>query len=202
LAELSCALNGFAIVCAALLVPGGRPADLHGRKGSLVTGMSLFVLASASLRRSPVVGRPDRGTCAARRRRRDPDPSSLGVVLPAFAPQRGPSVIAACAAVSAVGAAAGPPLGGLLPQASMGSGHGQSEQDRAYRGGAAAGRVSTRCSADEVMLLVTGLSVLGSSELAPLPIGNRDAAVRRRRRTVTEAVVLPSRADETKGKRS
>jgi MFS family permease len=45
-------------------------------------------------------------------------PSSLGVVLPAFAPRARPAVIAAWAAVGAVGAAAGPPLGGLLVQAS------------------------------------------------------------------------------------
>src|SRR5206468_8088294 len=45
-------------------------------------------------------------------------PSSLGVVLPVFPPRSRPAVIAAWAAVGAVGAAAGPPLGGLLVQAS------------------------------------------------------------------------------------
>jgi MFS family permease len=45
-------------------------------------------------------------------------PSSLGVVLPVFAPRSRPAVIAAWAAVGSVGAAAGPPLGGLLVQAS------------------------------------------------------------------------------------
>src|SRR6266498_3027676 len=118
LAELSWVLNGYAIVFAALLVPAGRLADLYGRKRSFVAGLSLFVLASAACAAAPsvavlIAARALQGAGAAIL-----TPSSLGVVLPAFAPQRRPAVIAAWAAVGAVGAAAGPPLGGLLVQAS------------------------------------------------------------------------------------
>src|SRR6266536_2654449 len=118
LAELSWVLNGYAIVFAALLVPAGRLADLYGRKRSFVAGLSLFVLASAACAAAPsvavlIAARVLQGAGAAIL-----TPSSLGVVLPAFAPQRRPAVIAAWAAVGAVGAAAGPPLGGLLVQAS------------------------------------------------------------------------------------
>src|SRR6266508_2425198 len=118
LAELSWVLNGYAVVFAALLVPSGRLADLYGRKRGFVAGMSLFVLASAACAAAPsapvlIAARVLQGAGAAIL-----TPSSLGVVLPAFAPQRRPAVIAAWAAVGAVGAAAGPPLGGLLVQAS------------------------------------------------------------------------------------
>jgi EmrB/QacA subfamily drug resistance transporter len=118
LAELSWVLNGYAIVFAALLVPAGRLADLYGRKRGFVAGMSLFVLASAACAAAPsaevlIAARLLQGAGAAIL-----TPSSLGVVLPAFAPQRRPAVIAAWAAVGAVGAAAGPPLGGLLVQTS------------------------------------------------------------------------------------
>src|SRR6266496_3756658 len=105
-------------VFASLLVPAGRLADLYGRKRSFVAGLSLFVLASAACAAAPsvavlIAARVLQGAGAAIL-----TPSSLGVVLPVFAPNRRPVVIAAWAAVGAVGAAAGPPLGGLLVQAS------------------------------------------------------------------------------------
>jgi EmrB/QacA subfamily drug resistance transporter len=118
LSELSWVLNGYAVVFAALLVPAGRLADLYGRKRGFVVGMSLFVLASAACAVAPstpvlIAGRVVQGAGAAIL-----TPSSLAMVLPAFAPERRQAVIAAWAAVGAVGAAAGPPLGGLLVQAS------------------------------------------------------------------------------------
>jgi EmrB/QacA subfamily drug resistance transporter len=118
LAELSWVLNGYTIVFAALLVPAGRLADLYGRKRAFVVGLSLFILASAACAAAPsaavlIAARVLQGAGAAIL-----TPSSLGVVLPAFPPHRRPAVIAAWAAVGAVGAAAGPPLGGLLVQAS------------------------------------------------------------------------------------
>jgi EmrB/QacA subfamily drug resistance transporter len=118
LAQLTWVLNGYAIVFAALLVPAGRLVDLYGRKRGFVIGLTLFTLASAACAAAPSVGfliaaRVLQGAGAAIL-----TPSSLGVVLPAFAPRTRPAVIAAWAAVGAVGAAAGPPLGGLLTQAS------------------------------------------------------------------------------------
>jgi len=118
LAQLSWVLNGYAIVFAALLVPAGRLVDLYGRRRGYVLGLALFTLASAACAAAPSVGfliaaRVLQGAGAAIL-----TPSSLGVVLPAFTPRARPAVIAAWAAVGAVGAAAGPPLGGLLVQAS------------------------------------------------------------------------------------
>jgi MFS family permease len=118
LAQLSWVLNGYAIVFAALLVPAGRLVDLYGRRRGYVLGLALFTTASAACAVAPSAGfliaaRVLQGAGAAIL-----TPSSLGVVLPAFAPRARPAVIAAWAAVGAVGAAAGPPLGGLLVQAS------------------------------------------------------------------------------------
>ena len=118
LAQLSWVLNGYAIVFAALLVPAGRLVDLYGRRRGYVLGLSLFTLASAACAVAPSAGlliaaRVVQGAGAAIL-----TPSSLGVVLPAFAPRARPAVIAGWAAVGAVGAAAGPPLGGLLAEAS------------------------------------------------------------------------------------
>jgi EmrB/QacA subfamily drug resistance transporter len=118
LSELSWVLNGYAIVFAALLVPAGRLADLYGRKRGFVIGLSTFTLASAACAAAPSVGflvgaRVLQGAGAALL-----TPSSLGVVLPEFPARSRPAVIAGWAAVGAVGAAAGPPLGGLLTQAS------------------------------------------------------------------------------------
>lgn len=117
LAQLSWVLNGYAIVFAALLVPAGRLADLYGRKRAFLLGLAVFTLASAACALAPTVGwliaaRLAQGVGAAIL-----TPSSLGLVLPAFPPQSRPAVIAGWAAVGAVGAAAGPPLGGLLVQA-------------------------------------------------------------------------------------
>ena len=47
LSSLSWVLNGYAIVFAALLVPAGRIADRVGRKRVFVSGLLLFVAASA-----------------------------------------------------------------------------------------------------------------------------------------------------------
>src|SRR2546430_8904715 len=118
LAGLSWVLNGYAIVFAALLVPAGRLADLYGRRRGFVAGLALFVLASAAC----ACARSAQSLTAARFLQgggaRTLPPSWLGVVLTVCAPSRRPVVIAAWAAVGAVGAAAGPPLGGLLVQAS------------------------------------------------------------------------------------
>lgn len=118
LGPLSWVLSGYAIGFAALLVPAGRLVDLYGRKRGYVLGLGLFTLASAACAAAPSAGwligaRFLQGAGAAILA-----PSSLGVVLPGFAPRLRPAVIAAWAAVGAFGAAAGPPLGGLLAQVS------------------------------------------------------------------------------------
>lgn len=45
-ADVSWVLNAYTVVYAALLVPAGRLADLHGRKRVFITGVLVFLLAS------------------------------------------------------------------------------------------------------------------------------------------------------------
>src|SRR4051812_27524320 len=117
LASLSWILNAYAIVFAALLVPAGRTADRLGRKRSFVAGLALFTLASALCAAAPnvellVAARLLQAIGAA-----SVFPTSLALLLPEFAPAERRKAVSIWAAVGAVAAAAGPPIGGLLVQA-------------------------------------------------------------------------------------
>jgi EmrB/QacA subfamily drug resistance transporter len=117
-AALSWVLNAYAIVFAALLVPAGRLADLIGRRRAFLGGMALFTLASALCAAAPSVGwliaaRALQAVGAAALM-----PTSLALLLVAVPAERRHGAVALWAASGAVAAAAGPPLGGLLVQAS------------------------------------------------------------------------------------
>jgi len=117
-AALSWVLNAYAIVFAALLVPAGRLADLIGRRRTFIGGMFLFTLASALCAAAPTVGwlvaaRALQAVGAAALM-----PTSLALLLVAVPAERRHSAVALWAASGAVAAAAGPPLGGLLVEAS------------------------------------------------------------------------------------
>jgi EmrB/QacA subfamily drug resistance transporter len=118
LSGLSWVLSAYAIVLAALLVPLGRLGDLYGRKSVFQAGVAVFVLGSGlcALAPSPeflIGARVLQGIGAAAL-----TPTSLSLLLPLFAQRERPAVIGAWAALGGVGAAMGPPLGGLLVQAS------------------------------------------------------------------------------------
>jgi EmrB/QacA subfamily drug resistance transporter len=117
LSSLSWILSGYAIVFAALLVPAGRWADAFGRKRAFLLGLGIFVLASAGCAAAPSVGL----LIAARVLQAAGGalmlPTSLGLMLPEFAPHERHAAIGVWAATGGVAAAAGPPLGGLLVQA-------------------------------------------------------------------------------------
>lgn len=118
LGGLSWVLNAYAIVFAALMVPAGRIADRVGRRRAFSGGIALFTVASALCGLAPsvpvlVAARVAQAIGAAFLM-----PSSLALLLPAFPPARRPVAIGVWAAVGAVAAAAGPPLGGLLTEVS------------------------------------------------------------------------------------
>jgi EmrB/QacA subfamily drug resistance transporter len=118
LAGLSWVLNGYAIVFAALLVPAGRFADRVGRKRCFLAGLLLFVAASAACAASPSVAflvgaRVVQAVGAALLM-----PTSLALLLAETPPDRHAVAIGVWAAMGGAAAAAGPPLGGLLVQAS------------------------------------------------------------------------------------
>jgi EmrB/QacA subfamily drug resistance transporter len=118
LAGLSWVLNAYAIVFAALLVPAGRWADALGRKRTFLAGLVVFTTSSALCALAPSVGflvaaRVVQAVGAALM-----VPTSLGLLLPAFPAGERHVAIGIWAASGGVAAAAGPPLGGLLVEAS------------------------------------------------------------------------------------
>jgi EmrB/QacA subfamily drug resistance transporter len=117
LGSLSWILSGYAIVFAALLVPAGRWADAFGRKRAFLLGLGIFVAASAGCALAPSVdvligARVVQAVGGALML-----PTSLGLMLPEFAPHERHVAIGLWSATGGIAAAAGPPLGGLLVQA-------------------------------------------------------------------------------------
>ncbi|MBV9798412.1 MAG: MFS transporter [Solirubrobacterales bacterium] len=115
---VSWVLNGYAIVFAALLVPAGKLGDVIGRRRVFVAGLVAFGLGSVLSAAAPSLGlligaRVLQGAGAAA-----VTPTSLGLLLPSVPAARRPAAIGGWAAIGAVGAASGPPLGGLLTEIS------------------------------------------------------------------------------------
>ncbi len=117
-ADISWVLNAYAIVFAALLVPAGKLGDVIGRRRIFAAGLIAFGVGSALCAVAPSLGlliaaRVLQGAGAAA-----VTPTSLGLMLPSIPPQRRAAAIGGWAALGAVGAASGPPLGGLLTELS------------------------------------------------------------------------------------
>jgi EmrB/QacA subfamily drug resistance transporter len=117
-ATLSWVLSAYAIVTAALLVPAGRLADLLGRKRLFMGGLVTFVAASSLCAAAPGAG----WLIAARVLQAAGGavlmPTSLAILLAEFPARQRGIAVAIWSATGAVAAAAGPPIGGLLVQAS------------------------------------------------------------------------------------
>lgn len=109
-------LSAYAIVFAAALVPAGRWFDRLGRRRGFLMGVGMFGLASALCAAAPsleilVAARVLQAIGAAMLL-----PTSLGLLLPEYPPERRAAAVALWSAVGGVAAAAGPPVGGVLVQ--------------------------------------------------------------------------------------
>jgi EmrB/QacA subfamily drug resistance transporter len=118
LSNLSWVLNAYAIVFAACLVPAGRLADHFGRRRCLLAGVAVFTLASALC-----AGAPDLAMLVGARAVQAVGaamivPTSLGLLLPVFAQRQHSLVVGIWAGIGAIAASSGPPVGGLLVEAS------------------------------------------------------------------------------------
>ncbi|HXD55997.1 MAG TPA: MFS transporter [Solirubrobacteraceae bacterium] len=115
--SLSWVLSAYAIVFAALLVPAGRWADALGRKRVFLAGLGVFVAASAACAGASSVGMLVAARIVQAIGGALMLPTSLGLMLPEFEPEKRHVAIGLWAASGGIAAAAGPPLGGLLVKA-------------------------------------------------------------------------------------
>jgi EmrB/QacA subfamily drug resistance transporter len=118
LATLSWVLNGYTVLFAACLAPAGRLADRYGRRRLFLAGVAVFTVASAACAAAPsipvlIAFRAVQAIGAALVM-----PTSLALLLTAFPPHRRPMAVGVWASVGAAAAALGPPIGGLLVEAS------------------------------------------------------------------------------------
>ena len=114
LEDLSWILNGYAIVYAALLVFFGRLAERHRRDRSFLLGVLLFTAASAACAAAGSVEALVAFRLAQAAGAALMTPTSLGLLLAAFPPERRAGAVRTWTAVGGLGAALGPPVGGLL----------------------------------------------------------------------------------------
>jgi EmrB/QacA subfamily drug resistance transporter len=114
LAGLSWILSAYGLVFAALLVPGGRYADVVGGRRLFLAGLVGFTLGSALCASAPSVPL----LVAARVLQAAGGallvPASQLLVMAAFAPHQRMKVIGVMAGVAALASALGPVLGGLM----------------------------------------------------------------------------------------
>lgn len=112
--DLSWVITIYAIAFAALLAPGGRIADVVGRRTLLMAGAATFTIMSLVAAVAPSLGvllaaRFVQGAGAATM-----IPASLAVVLADTPPERRAAAIGAWSGAGALAAAAGPAIGGVL----------------------------------------------------------------------------------------
>ncbi len=117
LGSLSWVLNAYAIVYASLLVLFGRLADRYRRDRAFLLGVAVFVAASAACAAASslpmlVAFRVVQAAGAALL-----TPTSLGLILATFPPERRHSAVRAWTAVGGFAAALGPAVGGVLVMA-------------------------------------------------------------------------------------
>jgi EmrB/QacA subfamily drug resistance transporter len=118
LSSLSWILSAYAIVYAAVLVPAGKFADIVGRKRIFLSGLLVFLTGSALCAVAPSVNFLIGARVLQAVGGAALIPTSLGLILPMFSTDQRTTAIGIWAALAGVGAAAGPPLGGLLVEAS------------------------------------------------------------------------------------
>jgi EmrB/QacA subfamily drug resistance transporter len=115
--DLAWVITGYSVLFAALLAPGGRLADVLGRRRVFLIGVGLFTLASLASALAPslaalVAARFVQGAAAALTL-----PAGLGIVLSESPPDRRAGAIGVWAAATATAAVIGPTVGGLLVEA-------------------------------------------------------------------------------------
>src|SRR5271167_1294396 len=114
LEDLSWVLNGYAIAYAALLVFFGRLAERHRRDSSFLLGVALFTAASAACSVADSVAMLVAFRVAQAAGAALMTPTSLGLLLAVYPPERRNGAVRAWTAIGGVAGAFGPVIGGIL----------------------------------------------------------------------------------------
>jgi EmrB/QacA subfamily drug resistance transporter len=116
LSELEWIVSGYALTFAALMLTGGKLADMFGRRRMFVSGLAVFAGSSLACALAPSAGfligaRIVQGAGAALM-----NPATLSIISATFPPRQRGTAIGIWAGVSALALAIGPLVGGLLSQ--------------------------------------------------------------------------------------
>ncbi len=114
LEDMSWVLNGYAIAYAALLVFFGRVAERYRRNMSFLLGVGLFTLSSAACAAADSVVTLTAFRLVQAAGAAVMTPTSLGLLLAAFPPERRGGAVRTWTAIGGLAAALGPVIGGVL----------------------------------------------------------------------------------------
>jgi EmrB/QacA subfamily drug resistance transporter len=114
ISSLEWIVTAYALVFAALLITGGKLADMYGRRRIFVAGLIVFTLSSLACGLAPSAGfligaRVVQGAGAALMQ-----PATLSIIMATFPPRQRGLAIGTWAGVSALALAIGPLAGGLI----------------------------------------------------------------------------------------